>query len=395
MAKLDDYRAKYVGEGEGQISEREFRKISSLDAPPHTMVPWSIKIYKWLLSRIGKKHNGIADDKDAMRTLQNIVTEFKENRHLLRQKDFNYYDYPTLISELAEAKLKRLKKELDRIDGAKLVAQSGDKSMYLILTMEAAQKYGAGTRWCISATRTQSMWSSYANSKSNIFFFLIDLEPDVENQEKIAIQVHDIKRKGDGSVSYSLTFWNVLDETVPYNLPNEFDRVISDICSSDDSLKEYKAIKSEKERQANAVKSKAVAAEKLEQTYKNPAMYIMSEMDLPKFWIDKLIPEVRLLFKEKHDFTTLRNMRHGSIISLGGSRQMQSLGDLVSVCDLLDVRGCPNITDFAKLKYLHGINEKGEEQEAEVYYDDETNKQLVARLEEIVAETGKGTLIKI
>lgn len=393
MAKIDDYRSKFVGDGEGQITEKQFNQIKDMDAPPYPMVPWIVKLYKWLLDRVGKP-NWPKDDKDAMKVLGTVITEFKEYRHLLVQKDFNYYDYPTLLAEIADVRVRKLQKEVDKIEGAKLMAEVGSRKMYLILTMEAAQKYGAGTKWCIAATRSGNMWNSYAGDKKNLFFFILDSQPKKENLEKVAVQVHDITISKDrNSVNYTLQYWNTIDNPFSnYDLNPEFRNVISEVLRDEKTLEDYAKMKKEKEKLAMKVRDQAIEAERIQKTFADPAMYILNDMDLPKTWVDKLIGRLDVRFK-KEEFTSLRNLRHAAEVHLCNANQITSLGNLESVCDILDIRGAKNITDYSKLKALHGINAKGEDQEAEVYYNELTNIGLLRRIKEIIDQSGKGKLI--
>lgn len=402
MAKIDEYRARLVGDGPKQVTGAQFKKITSLDVPPHPMVPWMVKLFLWLREREGKPNWG-KDDKDTMKMLETVIKDFKDVRHLLEHKDFNFYDYPTLLAEIADVRVAKLQKEINAIEGAKLMSEIGSKKLYLILTMEAAQKYGAGTRWCISATRSQSMWSSYTTMTSgghkSMFLFVLDTAPRVKDEEKVAIQVGDIqvpsdddlKRGGRNKITYNIKFWNMIDNPFSdYKMPNEFMDIIRDIIASKENFEDYLKLKGEKEKLAGKIKTQAIEAEQLQKKYADPAMYIMDDMNIPKTWENNLVSEVDARFKK---FTSLRNIKHGSILSLGFAEQITSLGDLETVCDILDVRGCTNITEYKKLRLLAGKDFDGKDREAEVYYNGNTNLGLLHFLQDLIKRTGKGTMI--
>jgi hypothetical protein len=204
-------------------------------------------------------------------------------------------------------------------------------------------------------------------------------------------EVQNITVSKAGAVNYDLQYWNTIDNPFSnYDLNPEFRNVISDVLKDGKSLEDYAKMKKEKEKLASTVKNQAIEAERIAKTFADPAMYILNDMDLPKTWVDKLIGKVDVRFKT---FPSLRNLRHAAEVYLCNANQVTSLGDLQSVCDQFDIRGAQNVEEYSKLNALHGINAKGEDQECEVFYNELTNPGLLAKVQEIVQNTGKGKLI--
>jgi len=149
-------------------------------------------------------------------TVKQYLTEFKELRDKKDLGEFkdidlwgkkSFEEFKEFVKKSKLEKSKTEEKKIEKSEGAALVHQNNDWSVYRIFTHKAARRYGAGTKWCITE-EDGTRWREY--TKYSVFYFLISDSRDSEEDPfyKIAVQVnkHDVLKK---------TFWDASD--VSYN----------------------------------------------------------------------------------------------------------------------------------------------------------------------------------
>lgn len=120
----------------------------------------------------------------------------------------NLFELEKIISVVD---LKSFDKQLEK--EAIKVLKSGDWLLVRPLTHSAAVKYGFGTKWCTSMTKTYEHFERY--SFRGILIYIINLRTG----EKVAF-FHNVNKDWDNETS----FWNASDyriDSIEANLPNE------------------------------------------------------------------------------------------------------------------------------------------------------------------------------
>lgn len=98
---------------------------------------------------------------------KNLLINFEKHLSKLENKDITRWEPAKLSAKLAEfGKTNSEKKN----EGAELIGELDGAKIYCIKTYEAAKKYGAGTKWCITNLAT---WKNY-NDEYHIFFVIKD-----------------------------------------------------------------------------------------------------------------------------------------------------------------------------------------------------------------------------
>ena len=156
------------------------------------------------------------DQGNGEETVKQYLTEFKELRDKKDLGEFkdidlwgkkSFEEFKEFVKKSKLEKSKTEEKKIEKSEGAALVHQNNDWSVYRIFTHKAARRYGAGTKWCITE-EDGTRWREY--TKDSVFYFLISDSRDSEEDPfyKIAVQVnkHDVLKK---------TFWDASD--VSYN----------------------------------------------------------------------------------------------------------------------------------------------------------------------------------
>lgn len=105
-----------------------------------------------------------------------VVRLFHDNNQRLKQKDINQYkdvdELNTAIDELSKNKTKSQEAKQAKADTQVIYS---DENWLVVrpFTQEASCKYGAGSKWCISATASRNYFASYSDN-NNKFYFVID-----------------------------------------------------------------------------------------------------------------------------------------------------------------------------------------------------------------------------
>lgn len=104
------------------------------------------------------------------------------------------------IEATSELKLKNLKVTTDQYDR---VYEDDEVVIIRPKTALASQKYGAGTRWCISATKSKNWFETY-RSTGGEHFFLIKRNPQGDEWDKVSMTYTDYAAAIDKEHLYSM-----------------------------------------------------------------------------------------------------------------------------------------------------------------------------------------------
>lgn len=142
-----------------------------------------------------------------------------KNRFKSPENDFYYwiksktpYELKRFLNDFEKVINDKQHKKQEIEDGVKFIGEEKGYKVYHITNKAAAQKYGKGTRWCISASRSQNKWYDYSGS----FYFLISenkkyaLTFDEETTEQMDSIYFIADKKGITNCNFEL--WNDADE---------------------------------------------------------------------------------------------------------------------------------------------------------------------------------------
>lgn len=224
--KLEDLVAKYEQQfPNGPDYKAQIEEFYEEDpSPTKKYFTWMSKVY---IDR------DLKDIETNEYQLIEMIKYFDKNIHKFEKKDIYQYSYDEFVNKYEEAITKISKKELETTGVEKLYGDEGDR--YILVrpkNKEASCKYGANTKWCISANQ-MNYFSNY--SHDSLFFFVIDRERiPIEGKKKseayfkVAIQYNPEKHlKWDQykskewkdaflaqSQKGSFTFWNAVDDSI-------------------------------------------------------------------------------------------------------------------------------------------------------------------------------------
>ena len=89
--------------------------------------------------------------------VKEVLEQFHKRKQQLNQKDINQYNFQKLEDLMDEMKeqeaptSKRQQTQAIKTEGAKVIAQDSSGTIVQLLTEEAANYYGKGTKWCTTA----------------------------------------------------------------------------------------------------------------------------------------------------------------------------------------------------------------------------------------------------
>ena len=160
---------------------------------------------------VSRKFAGQGIDPTRVETYLKLFRKLKDRNRIVneQQRDVNFWgkgkfeDFVTFLNNISSQKSKTEEKKLVKTSGATLVAENDGWKVYRITTHEAAMKYGAGTKWCITE-KDPTNWNDYI--KYNNFYFLIAKDPKDNKYHKIALQV-------EAGSSYFI-YWDAEDKKI-------------------------------------------------------------------------------------------------------------------------------------------------------------------------------------
>lgn len=148
----------------------------------------------WMIKQVAQKSYSV-------QSVVELVQAFHTNRQRLDNKDINQWEFHKLedkLKELGQSKTSQ-KKEIKE-EGVIKIHEDEHGILLAPLSMEASCKYGAGTKWCISA-KQHNQFGHYVHDSSSIFIFYISKSPTINPKlKKIAFRyVFSIKTLPDAS----------------------------------------------------------------------------------------------------------------------------------------------------------------------------------------------------
>jgi len=139
-----------------------------------------------------------------------IVTDFHDQLARIKNKDINSYKgYAELKSVVDEAKKKEEDKRVSK--QAKKVYEDDTAVIYAPLTVQAACKYGSGSKWCIAATSGSDNSNPHFEdySKHSNFYFLIN--KNMNSNDNNRDYKYALQWRFDGSSVDKQTWWDATD----------------------------------------------------------------------------------------------------------------------------------------------------------------------------------------
>jgi len=166
-SKFDVYKKKYPEYTDALIALSKAPLLR-----PYKYIEFFIKAIgkqKFIVPRPGQNKFYTAEDIEKTIT---VIKDFENLQSKLPQKDINKYnDIDELETTIDQYSLTQKKKrQIIKDEDVELVYQDNLVTAYLILSEEAAIKYGKGTTWCISALQDNAF--KYYGPDGNIFVFL-------------------------------------------------------------------------------------------------------------------------------------------------------------------------------------------------------------------------------
>lgn len=140
-------------------------------------------------------NNGLTDTAS-----EDLIREFKLYKQSLNGQERDVYYWIKLpiekfldkMNDLRNSATKRLNQDKLIREGTELIYRDENWLVYYIKNYEASCKYGANTKWCITATKRwnsngdgRNSWNEYADKNIKIFFFI-----DRKNNTKYALALY-------------------------------------------------------------------------------------------------------------------------------------------------------------------------------------------------------------
>ena len=76
------------------------------------------------------------------------------------------------VNDIENTVSKTKQKEIEKLEGAELVAEGNGYKVYRIDTYEASCLYGKGTKWCVAAKETSRWWNDYSEEDVKFYYFI-------------------------------------------------------------------------------------------------------------------------------------------------------------------------------------------------------------------------------
>lgn len=167
-----------------------------------------------------------------------ILTKFHDycERGLIKNCDTHQFnDLFELEKIISVVDLKFIDKQLEK-ETIK-VFECGDWLLVRPLTHAAAVKYGYGTRWCTSMTKTYEHFERYSNR--GILIYIINFKTG----DKVAF-FHNINKDWDKETS----FWNAVDmrvDSIEIDLPKDILNFLKSVIDDEDKVSNMSLMSSE------------------------------------------------------------------------------------------------------------------------------------------------------
>lgn len=191
---------------------------SSNIAGNHKYLDWIIN--KWIKSR-EENPEMVTSSKESAEEVIDAVDIFNRVRNTLDIK--NLYDYKTIdqLFQVLSAAQKKSRREVSSREDATKVFENDQFTIMVPESKEASCYYGAGTKWCVASTDTDSHYNNY--KKSGELYYIIDkTKPTSDPTYKVALN-----KKLTGEEDY----WNAVDKMITDKI------VIDSIVNNEELMK--------------------------------------------------------------------------------------------------------------------------------------------------------------
>ena len=136
-----------------------------------------------------------------------LIQDFHRLLPMIKNKDINSYKtFDDLNSVVEEALAKEEEKKVAK--QAKKIYEDDTVVVYAPFTVQASCKYGAGSKWCIAATRDNNYFDNY--SKHSNFYFFINKKMDARSNPVDYKYVLQWRFDGEGR---GHTWWDAIDNS--------------------------------------------------------------------------------------------------------------------------------------------------------------------------------------
>lgn len=122
------------------------------------------------------------------RELIKTCAEFEKFRHIEPRDIWQYKTLGELRAAIENSRAKKQRKEELKVSSSEFDKVYEDDSALVIhpKTKHAAQKYGMGTRWCISATKSHNYFDEY-DERGAKHYFIIRKNPEGDEWDKASV----------------------------------------------------------------------------------------------------------------------------------------------------------------------------------------------------------------
>ena len=191
---------------------------SSDIAGNHKYLDWIIS--KWIKSR-EENPEMVTSSKESAEEVINAVEVFNRLRNTLDVK--NLYDYQSIdqLFQVLSAAQKKSRRQVSSREDATKVFENDQFVIMVPESKEASCYYGAGTKWCVASTDTDSHYNNYKRS-GELYYIIDKTKPTSDPTYKVALN-----KKLTGEEDY----WNAVDKMITDKI------VIDSIVNNEDLMK--------------------------------------------------------------------------------------------------------------------------------------------------------------
>ena len=208
---------------------------SSGIAGNHKYLDWIIN--RWIKSR-EENPEMVTSSKESVQEIIDAVDTFNRIRNTLDIK--NLYDYKS-INQLFDTLRTASTKQRRTISSRDDATQVFENDQFIIMvpeSKEASCYYGAGTKWCVASTDTDSHYNNYKQS-GELYYIIDKTKPTSDPTYKVALN-----KKLTGEEDY----WNAIDKMITDK--SVIDTIINDELLMTAIRNHFKGIHGERAAQA-------------------------------------------------------------------------------------------------------------------------------------------------
>ena len=160
-------------------------------------------VSRWLKSRADNPET-VTSSKESAQEVIDAVRTFDKVRNTLDIK--NLYDYKTItqLFDTLRAVQKKARRNVSSREDATKVFENDQFTIMVPESKEASCYYGAGTKWCVASTDTDSHYNNYKQS-GELYYIIDKTKPTSDPTYKVALN-----KKLTGEEDY----WNAIDKMI-------------------------------------------------------------------------------------------------------------------------------------------------------------------------------------